>query len=87
MTIRIGNGFDVHALVAGRRLVLGGVTIPSDWGALGHSDADVVCHAVIDAPQDGQREFGNTIDSSRGRRWITTLRKLPMMAPKRPATM
>jgi 2-C-methyl-D-erythritol 2,4-cyclodiphosphate synthase len=42
-------GYDLHRLTAGRPLILGGVTIPSDRGALGHSDADVVCHAVIDA--------------------------------------
>jgi 2-C-methyl-D-erythritol 2,4-cyclodiphosphate synthase len=46
---RIGQGFDVHALVAGRRLVLGGVVIPFDRGLEGHSDADVLLHAVIDA--------------------------------------
>jgi 2-C-methyl-D-erythritol 4-phosphate cytidylyltransferase/2-C-methyl-D-erythritol 2,4-cyclodiphosphate synthase len=46
---RIGTGYDLHRLVEGRPLVLGGVTIPSDRGALGHSDADVVCHAVTDA--------------------------------------
>jgi 2-C-methyl-D-erythritol 2,4-cyclodiphosphate synthase len=49
MTIRIGNGFDVHALVAGRRLVLGGVTIPYELGLDGHSDADALLHAIIDA--------------------------------------
>jgi len=49
MTLRIGNGFDTHALVAGRRLVLGGVTIPWDRGLDGHSDADVLLHAVCDA--------------------------------------
>ena len=49
MTLRIGNGFDVHALVAGRPLVLGGVTIPHPRGLAGHSDADVVCHAATDA--------------------------------------
>jgi 2-C-methyl-D-erythritol 2,4-cyclodiphosphate synthase len=48
-SMRIGNGFDVHALVAGRRLVLGGVTIPHDRGLEGHSDADVLLHAVCDA--------------------------------------
>jgi len=47
--IRIGNGFDVHALVAGRPLILGGVTIPHDRGLEGHSDADVLLHAVADA--------------------------------------
>jgi 2-C-methyl-D-erythritol 2,4-cyclodiphosphate synthase len=46
---RIGNGFDVHALVAGRRLVLGGVSVPFDRGLAGHSDADVVLHAVCDS--------------------------------------
>jgi 2-C-methyl-D-erythritol 2,4-cyclodiphosphate synthase len=49
MTMRIGNGFDVHALVKGRRLVLGGVTVPFDRGLEGHSDADVLVHAVCDA--------------------------------------
>jgi 2-C-methyl-D-erythritol 4-phosphate cytidylyltransferase / 2-C-methyl-D-erythritol 2,4-cyclodiphosphate synthase len=48
-TGRAGTGYDLHRLVAGRPLVLGGVTIPSERGALGHSDADVVCHAVTDA--------------------------------------
>jgi 2-C-methyl-D-erythritol 4-phosphate cytidylyltransferase/2-C-methyl-D-erythritol 2,4-cyclodiphosphate synthase len=46
---RVGTGFDLHRLVEGRRLVLGGVTIPFDRGALGHSDADVACHAATDA--------------------------------------
>ena len=49
MAMRIGNGFDVHALVEGRRLVLGGVTIPFERGLDGHSDADVLLHAVCDA--------------------------------------
>jgi len=47
--VRIGNGFDVHPLVEGRRLVLGGVTIPFERGLAGHSDADVLLHAVADA--------------------------------------
>jgi 2-C-methyl-D-erythritol 2,4-cyclodiphosphate synthase len=47
--MRIGQGFDVHALVAGRKLVIGGVTIPFDRGLEGHSDADVLIHAVCDA--------------------------------------
>jgi 2-C-methyl-D-erythritol 2,4-cyclodiphosphate synthase len=49
MGFRIGQGFDVHALVPGRRLVLGGVEIPYERGLLGHSDADVLAHAVTDA--------------------------------------
>jgi 2-C-methyl-D-erythritol 2,4-cyclodiphosphate synthase len=48
-TGRAGTGYDLHRLVAGRPLVLGGVTVPSTVGALGHSDADVVCHAITDA--------------------------------------
>ena len=47
--MRIGNGFDVHALVPGRPLVIGGVTIPFDRGLEGHSDADVLLHAIADA--------------------------------------
>jgi len=49
MNVRIGNGFDVHALVEGRALVIGGVTIPHSRGLLGHSDADVLLHAIADA--------------------------------------
>jgi 2-C-methyl-D-erythritol 4-phosphate cytidylyltransferase/2-C-methyl-D-erythritol 2,4-cyclodiphosphate synthase len=48
-TTRIGNGYDLHRLVEGRPLILGGVTIPFDKGLAGHSDADAVCHAVTDA--------------------------------------
>lgn len=46
---RIGTGYDLHRLVDGRPLIIGGVTVPFEKGAAGHSDADVVCHAVIDA--------------------------------------
>ncbi len=47
--MRIGQGFDVHQLVEGRKLIIGGVTIPYDKGLLGHSDADVLLHAICDA--------------------------------------
>ena len=47
--MRIGHGYDVHRLVEGRRLILGGVDIPYERGLLGHSDADVLAHAVMDA--------------------------------------
>ena len=47
--MRIGQGFDVHELVAGRKLVIGGVEIAHDKGLLGHSDADVLLHAICDA--------------------------------------
>ncbi len=49
MTLRIGEGWDIHALVEGRKLVLGGVEIPHDKGLLGHSDADALLHAITDA--------------------------------------
>jgi len=47
--MRIGHGYDVHRLVAGRKLILGGVDIPFETGLLGHSDADVLLHAISDA--------------------------------------
>lgn len=47
--MRIGHGYDVHKLVAGRKCIIGGVDIPSDLGLLGHSDADVLLHAISDS--------------------------------------
>ena len=47
--MRIGQGFDIHALAAGRKLIIGGVTIPYERGLAGHSDADVLLHAICDA--------------------------------------
>ena len=49
MNIRVGEGWDVHALVEGRKLIIGGVEIPFHLGLLGHSDADVLLHAITDA--------------------------------------
>ncbi len=49
MKIRIGFGYDVHRLVAGRKLWLGGIEFEHEWGLLGHSDADVLIHAICDA--------------------------------------
>ena len=49
MTMRIGTGYDVHKLVEGRKLIIGGVEIPYEKGLLGHSDADVLVHAIMDA--------------------------------------
>lgn len=49
MNIRIGNGYDIHRLVCDRPLILGGITIPHELGLLGHSDADVLTHAIMDA--------------------------------------
>lgn len=48
-SIRVGNGYDIHRLVEGRELILGGVKIPHHLGLLGHSDADVLTHAIMDA--------------------------------------
>lgn len=66
MDIRVGIGYDVHRLVSGRKLILGGVTIPFEKGLEGHSDADVLLHALMDAllgaaglPDIGQ-QFPNT---------------------------
>ncbi|MDX2217236.1 MAG: 2-C-methyl-D-erythritol 2,4-cyclodiphosphate synthase [Oculatellaceae cyanobacterium bins.114] len=49
MNLRIGNGYDIHRLVSDRPLILGGVNIPHELGLLGHSDADVLTHAIMDA--------------------------------------
>ncbi|QFS51703.1 2-C-methyl-D-erythritol 2,4-cyclodiphosphate synthase [Nostoc sphaeroides] len=49
MNIRIGNGYDIHRLVVGRPLILGGIEISHEMGLLGHSDADVLTHAIMDA--------------------------------------
>lgn len=61
MRVRIGHGYDVHRLVRGRSLILGGVLIPHDTGLLGHSDADVLAHAVADALL-GAAAFGDIGD-------------------------
>ena len=60
MKIRIGHGYDVHKLVPNRKLIIGGVTIPHDVGLLGHSDADVLSHAIADAilGAAGKRDIG-----------------------------
>lgn len=49
MSMRVGTGYDVHALVVGRPLILGGVVLPHPRGLAGHSDADVLLHAIVDA--------------------------------------
>lgn len=70
--MRVGQGFDIHALAAGRRLVIGGVEIEHDKGLVGHSDADVLTHAVCDALLgaaglgDIGRHFPDTDPSYRG---------------------
>jgi len=70
--VRIGEGWDTHALVPGRKLVIGGIEIPYDRGLLGHSDADVLAHAIIDALYgaaglgDIGRHFPDTDDRFKG---------------------
>ena len=67
MNIRIGQGFDVHRLVTGRPLVIGGVTIPFEKGLAGHSDADVLLHAISDAILGalGSRRYRQTFSGYR----------------------
>lgn len=80
-TTRIGAGYDLHRLVEGRPLVLGGVTIPFERGLLGHSDADVICHAVTDAvlgaaaAGDIGRLFPDTDPQWRGASSVELLRR------------
>ena len=72
MNFRIGEGWDVHALVPGRKLILGGVEVPHSLGLLGHSDADVLLHAITDALLGGAalgdigRHFPDTDPAFRG---------------------
>ena len=82
MKTRIGNGFDVHRLVEGRKLILGGVEIPYEKGLEGHSDADVAVHALMDAllgaaslPDIG-RLFPDTDDSYKGISSLILLEKV-----------
>src|SRR5215210_2900000 len=81
MELRIGEGWDTHALVPGRRLVLGGVEIPCERGLLGHSDADALLHAITDALigaaglGDIGRHFPDTDERFRGADSITLLQQ------------
>jgi 2-C-methyl-D-erythritol 4-phosphate cytidylyltransferase/2-C-methyl-D-erythritol 2,4-cyclodiphosphate synthase len=65
-TIRMGMGYDVHELIPGRRLILGGVEIISPLGLLGYSDADIICHAISDAllGASGERDIGTIFPAS-----------------------
>jgi len=86
---RAGTGFDVHALVEGRPLVLGGVTIPFEKGLLGHSDADVLTHAIMDAILgaaglgDIGRHFPDTEEAYKGISSMTLLKKVAAMAEEK----
>ncbi len=84
--MRIGHGYDVHQLVAGRKLILGGVEIPYEKGLLGHSDADVLLHAISDAilgaigEGDIGKHFPDTDPAYKGACSITLLRQVMSLA-------
>jgi 2-C-methyl-D-erythritol 2,4-cyclodiphosphate synthase len=84
--MRIGNGYDVHRLVMGRKLILGGVDIPFEKGLLGHSDADVLLHAISDAilgaigEGDIGRHFPDTDPTYKGADSIELLRHVMDLA-------
>jgi 2-C-methyl-D-erythritol 4-phosphate cytidylyltransferase/2-C-methyl-D-erythritol 2,4-cyclodiphosphate synthase len=88
-TGRAGTGYDLHRLAPGRPLVIGGVTIPSERGAVGHSDADVVCHAITDAILgavglgDIGRHFRDDDDRWKGASSLDLLRRAVGMAVER----
>ena len=87
--MRIGHGYDVHRLVQGRRLILGGVEVPWEMGLLGHSDADVLTHAVMDALLgaaglgDIGRHFPDHDPAYRGISSITLLRQVAALLRER----
>ena len=80
--MRVGQGYDVHRLVEGRKLILGGVEIPYEKGLLGHSDADVLLHAVMDALLgaaalgDIGRHFPDTAEEFRGANSLLLLNRV-----------
>jgi 2-C-methyl-D-erythritol 2,4-cyclodiphosphate synthase len=84
--MRIGHGYDVHRLVAGRKLILGGVEIPHKTGLLGHSDADVLLHAVCDAilgalgEGDIGKHFPDSDPAYKGADSIKLLQKVMLLA-------
>lgn len=87
--LRIGHGFDVHAFAKGRRLVLGGVDVPAERGLAGHSDADVVAHALMDAVLGALREgdigklFPDTDPAYEGADSLALMRRVAELAHSR----
>lgn len=87
--IRIGNGYDVHKLVEGRKFILGGVEIPNRLGLLGHSDADVLVHAIMDgllgalALGDIGKHFPDTDEKYRGISSIKLLKEVYLLIKNR----
>lgn len=86
--MRVGMGYDVHKLVEGRRLILGGVNVPYEKGLLGHSDADVLTHAIMDALLgaaalgDIGKHFPDTDEQYRGASSIALLRHVKALLDK-----
>ena len=86
---RIGNGYDVHRLVEGRKLILGGVNIPHSLGLDGHSDADVLCHALCDSllgasgAGDLGKHFPDTDDQWKGVSSLVLLKKTGLIVAER----
>jgi len=89
--IRCGIGYDAHRLAPGRKLILGGVEIPHDRGLDGHSDADVLCHAIADAllgaigESDIGHHFPNTDESIRGISSLEILRRVRSVVDQKKA--
>jgi 2-C-methyl-D-erythritol 2,4-cyclodiphosphate synthase len=87
--MRIGHGYDVHRLVAGRKLIMGGVDIPWERGLLGHSDADVLLHAIADAilgaigEGDIGRHFPDTDQAYKGADSLKLLAQVVKLAAER----
>lgn len=87
--LRIGNGYDVHKMVEGRKLILGGVEIPYEKGLLGHSDADVLIHAIMDAMLgalalgDIGKHFPDTDEKYRGISSMNLLNMCVTLYPKK----
>jgi len=87
--LRIGNGYDVHKLVEGRKMILGGIEIPHHLGLLGHSDADVLVHAIMDALLgalalgDIGKHFPDTDEKYKGISSIELLREVMKLVEKK----
>ena len=92
-SIRIGHGYDVHKLAPGRALILGGVTVPHSLGLYGHSDADVLIHAIMDsiigalALGDIGKHFPDTSDEYKGISSMTLLSRVKMLMNERGAVI
>ena len=91
--LRVGMGYDVHQLVEGRKLIIGGVEIPHDKGLLGHSDADVLLHAIMDAligaigEGDIGKHFPDTDEKYKGSDSMKLLEHVAMLIKERNAVI